>query len=99
LVLQRRLRPFSTTEMPSTALSRIAWFSSRALRSDSSARFCSVRSSMIQIVPCEGIVGIDHVGDQLRPKDGCRRCGAFRSRSGTALPMERKGNAAAPNFS
>jgi hypothetical protein len=58
LRLQRRLRPFSTTEMPSTALSRIAWFSSSALRSASSARFCSVRSSITQMVPAVGSSGL-----------------------------------------
>ena len=44
--------------MPSTALSRIAWFSSSALRSDSSARFWLVLSSMIQIVPRDGSSGL-----------------------------------------
>jgi hypothetical protein len=36
----------------------MAWFSSSALRSDSSARFWPVRSSIIQIVPCARVVGL-----------------------------------------
>jgi hypothetical protein len=36
----------------------MAWFSSSALRSDSSARFASVRSSMIQMVPAAGSSGL-----------------------------------------
>gem|GEM_PF-5118118 len=58
LRLQCRVRPFSTTAMPSTAVSRMAWFSSSASRSDSSSRLWRVRSSMIQTLPCSGSSGL-----------------------------------------
>ena len=65
LVLQR-VEAVSTTAMPSTALSRMAWVFSSALRVSSTLRFGAISMSR----SCPARVWIGGLGDQLRPHHG-----------------------------